>query len=258
MKPTRAFLGWAVFLLCLTALSASTASVFRTSVYSVLKYPMLFSAGLAQSGRDLINFKKNAKENKLLREALAKERFGRFQNREWVLENERLRKLMELSQTLPLRTRRLVFARVIGRSPTTWQRVLLIDKGTKHGLEPNRPVLSGHALVGKVIEAGPSVAKVLLITDPNSRISVIVQSSRQQGILFGTLSGQCRMKYLALDAETKQGDLVETAGLGGVFPKGLPVGTLELGWKEPGQLYQVARVRPLVDLNRIEEVACVD
>lgn len=258
MKPTKAFLGFAVFLLCLAALPVPTASFFRSSVYSVLKYPLALSSLLAQSADDLFHFKRNAEDNERLREALTKERFRRFQSRELILENARLRQLIDLRQTLPLRVKRTVFARVIGRSPATWRRVLLIDKGARHGLERDMPVLSGHALIGKIIETGPSAAKVLLITDPNSRVSVITQTGRRQGVLFGTASGQCRMKYLSVDVPIERGDFVETAGLGGVFPKGLPVGTLELAWKEPGQIYQVARVKPLIDFNRIEEVVCVD
>jgi rod shape-determining protein MreC len=121
----------------------------------------------------------------------------------------------------------------------------------------NQPVLSGRSLIGKIIEAGPGVSKVLLITDPNSKIGVIIQRTRQQGILYGTFAGECRIKYLSVDAEIKAGDTVESAGYGGYFPKALWVGAVARAWKEPGQIYQVAEIKPATDLSRVEEVVCL-
>jgi rod shape-determining protein MreC len=119
------------------------------------------------------------------------------------------------------------------------------------------PVLSDASLIGRIIETGPHVSKALLVTDPNSRVGGLIQRTRDQGILYGTFSGECRMKYLSLDAKLEPGDVVESAGYGGLFPKGLLIGTVQKVWKEPGQIYQVASVKPLQDLARIEEVACV-
>ncbi len=257
-RPTRPFLGVAVLLFFLTALPLSASAAIRGTVISFLGAPISFSKNTAKFFVDLYYFRRNADENLALRRAISQLRYDRFQVQEIRQENERLTKLLDVKKTLPTSVRRSLFCRVIGRSPLAWNRVLLIDKGTRQGIRRNMIVLSDLALVGKVIEAGPSVSKVLLITDPNSKIGVVIQRTRQEGVLFGTSSGECRVKYLSVDTEVKEGDVVETAGFGGYLPKGLLVGRIEKVWREPGQIYQVARIKPLMDLSRIEEVVCLE
>lgn len=65
------------------------------------------------------------------------------------------------------------------------------------------------------------------------------------------------MKYLSVDAEIVPGDIVESAGYGGFFPKAVVIGKVIKVWKEPGQIYKVAEVQPLTDLSRVEETACL-
>ncbi|MGH7198910.1 MAG: rod shape-determining protein MreC [Candidatus Omnitrophota bacterium] len=257
-RPTRPFLGVAVLLFFLTALPLSATAAVRGSVLSFLEAPISFSKNAAKFFVDLYYFRRNAEENLNLRRAVSQLRYDRFQVQELRGENERLTKLLNINKTLPTSVKRSFICRVIGRSPSAWNRVLLIDKGARQGVRRNMIVLSDLSLVGKVVEAGSSVSKVLLITDPNSKIGVVIQRTRQEGVLFGTSSGECRVKYLSVDTEVKEGDVVETAGFGGFLPKGLLVGRVERVWKEPGQIYQVAKVRPLTDLSRIEEVLCLE
>ncbi len=209
-------------------------------------------------GVDLYRFRQNADENLRLRTALARKRLDTAQLQELHLENARLTKLLDLRETIPPAIHHAYFARVILRSLLSWNSIILIDKGTRQGVRPNMLVLSESSLIGKVVEAGPFVSKVLLITDPKSRIGVLIQRTRQGGLLFGTSSGECHMKYVSVDTEINAGDKIETAGFGGFFPKGIPVGIVERAWKEPGQIYQVVAVKPLMDLNRLEEVIAID
>lgn len=229
---------------------------FRGSLASTLEFPLALSQNAGRLLLDLVQFRKNADENRFLRKKLAQSRFYDFQKEELLLENKRLTRILSLKPAIPPSSRAFV-CRVIARSPSAWNRVILIDKGRKEGIRPQMPVLSNLSLVGKVVEAGPSVSKVLLITDPNFRAGVGVQGTREQGILLGTLSGECRVKYLSGDTQAKPGDQVATAGLGGFFPKGLPVGAIERIVKEPGQAYRTAHVKPFADLGRLEEVLCV-
>jgi rod shape-determining protein MreC len=256
VKP-RVLAGTGVFLLFLTALPLPVAASLRSSLYSLLKDPIRLSGAVARTAVDFFHFRRNAEEARAMREAFARVRAERFETEEIRLENARLRKLLNLKEAIGGEVKRAFAARVIGRSPLSWNRSLLIDKGASDGVRLNMPVLSGHALAGKIVETGASAAKVLLVTDPNARIAVILQRTRQQGILFGA-GTECRVKYLSVDAALKRGDVVETAGFGDFFPKGLRVGTVERVWKEPGQIYQVASVRPLADLDRVEEVLCVE
>lgn len=258
LKPRRVFLGIVIFFIFLAVLPLSASVFIKGSFYSLVKTPVAFSKAVAQTAVDLFFFGRNAKERRSLKRTVALTRFDQFKLEELSRENVRLTQLLDLRRTLPADVHHLVFARVIARSPASWNRVFLIDKGSRQGVKENMLAMSDSTLVGKVVETGPAVSKVLLITDPNSKIGALIQRTRQAGILFGTSQGECRMKYISVDPALKQGDLVETAGFGGFFPKGLIVGTVSRSWKEPGQIYQVAEVTPLADLSRLEEVALVE
>lgn len=255
MNP-RVLAGTGIFLLFLTALPLPAAASLRSSLYSFLKSPITAVGAVTRTVSDLFHFRGNAADARKLKDALARVEAQRFETREIAIENRRLLKLLDFKQSLPPSVKSAVAARVIGRSPLSWNRVFLIDKGSRSGVKLNMPVLSGHALAGKVVEVGPSVAKVLLLTDPNARVAVLLQRTRQQGVLYGT-AHECRIKYLSVDAAVQRGDIVETAGFGDFFPKGLRVGTVDRVWKEPGQIYQVAAVKPFVEFDRMEEVLCV-
>lgn len=257
LRPNRAFFAGVVFLIALAAAPASFSATFRNLAYSALKTPVQLSREAAILAGDLWHFRANAqrarKADKGIERAMALELYAR----EALAENERLTRLLDIKKIIPPGASSLVTARVIGRSPSTWNRVCLIDKGTGDGVRVHMLVLSGLSVAGKVIEAGPSVSKVLLVTDPNCRVGALVQRTRDPGVLFGALSGGCRLKYLPVDARPQPGDVVETAGFGGHFPKGFRIGTLRRVWKEPGQIYQVAEVEPEADLDRLEEVICL-
>ncbi len=258
LKPIRFFLGIGIFLLIFTAIPLSLTAQIKSAAYSLIKHPVILFEAPTKLAVDLYFFRKNAAENHKLKNALAEKRFQELQLQELRLENARLTKLLQIRSVIPPAIHHMFFSRVILRSALGWNRIILIDKGTQQGIKPNMLVLSESSVVGKVVMAGPGISQVLLITDPKSRIGAIIQRTRQGGLIFGTSSGECHMKYLSIDTEVKPGDRVETAGFGGFFPKGLPIGTVERVWKEPGQIYQVAQVKPLMDLNRIEEVAAID
>ena len=209
---------------------------------------------------ELVCFRRNAGENRSLRKELSGLRAESFRARELSIENERLRRLLELKGGAPPQLKSKIAARVIARSPQSLDRVLVIDKGRRDGLRANMLVLSELSVVGKVVESGDSSSKVLLISDPGFRLGVLLQRTRQQGVLYGFSgsAGECRVKYLSLEIEIKQGDVVESAGFGGFVPKGLPVGIVKRMLKIPGQIYQTAVIQPSVSLDRVEEVLCVE
>ena len=142
----------------------------------------------------------------------------------------RLRALLALKDH-PYRT---VSARMIGRDPGHWFETLLVDRGLADGIRRNDPVLTSDGLVGHVIETAGSWARVLLIVDPRSAVGVFVGKMR--------------------DADIRPGDVVVTAGLGEIYPRGLPVGTVVTVTRTAGDLFQEALVRPGADLNHVEEM----
>lgn len=176
------------------------------------------------------------------------------QLKEQMYENKRLHEVLELSEQEPYD---FTVAQVVGKEPTNWLNSLVINKGKAEGININQPVMNFSGLIGKVIEIAPHSAKVLLISDVNSRVVVLVQRTRQEGILEGIGRGLCRLKYLSLDAEVELGDVVISAGVGGVYPKGLVIGRIQSIRTERGGLYKSCIVKPLSSLSGLEEVLCL-
>jgi rod shape-determining protein MreC len=169
-------------------------------------------------------------------------------------ENKRLKGLLDFRKAIPYST---VPVQVIGRDPSNWSNSLIIDKGVNHGIKKNMAVLSTKGLVGRVVEVGRYSAKILLISDPNSKVGAVIRRNRQGGILVGRPDGECKMVYIALDSDVAPGDLVISAGFGSIFPKGILIGKVTRVGKEPGRMYKYAIVRPSQDLSRLEEVLCI-
>ena len=171
--------------------------------------------------------------------------------REQALAAQRLERLLELHHQTAFRA---VTARVITRDPSRWFSTLLIDRGSRDGLQRNAPVVTPDGVVGRVIEVTPTAARVLLVADSRSALGVLVQRSRDVGVVEGRSGLMLHMKYLSRTTQVEPGDLVVTSGQGGVFPRGLVVGRIVRIFREPGALLQEAEVEPAAPLDRLEEV----
>lgn len=175
-------------------------------------------------------------------------------------ENERLKALLDFKEENPDLT--VYGARVTGKSPGNWFNTLTIDRGSEDGVAVDMAVVTDKGLVGRVIEVGGRWAKVLSIIDSQSAVSAIVQRSRDNGTLQGDTTlydgeGLCRMVYLPQDATVREGDIVITSGLGDIFPKGLPIGTVVSVENEPFAVYKTALIQPGVDFEHLEEVLVI-
>lgn len=144
-------------------------------------------------------------------------------------------------------------AQVIGRDPTDRAKILILNKGTKHGIAANMPVVTHRGVVGRIVSAGWSSSKALLITDVRSAMDAIAQETRESLVVVGANSPTLEVKYLSFNAKAKNGDIVISSGLGGIFPKGLLVGALEDIKPISGSLFLSARLRPAEDFGRLEE-----
>jgi rod shape-determining protein MreC len=118
----------------------------------------------------------------------------------------------------------------------------------------NLPVVAPDGLVGRIVEITPHASKVQLVTDPLSAVGGLLQRTRVTGIVSGNLGAGTRMTYLPLLADVAAGDEVLTSGMGGVFPKGIPIGRITAVERRSGALFQEAAIQPSVDLGRLEEV----
>ena len=148
-------------------------------------------------------------------------------------------------------------ARIISGSTDSWSSTVTIDKGSSAGLSVGMPVTDSNGAIGQIIKCGPTSATVRLITDENSAVSAMIQSSRAQGILRGSVDGTIRLTLVRTDQTVEVGDTVVTSGLGGVFPKGLPLGTVLSVERTSGSLYYEIEVEPLASAESFEEVLVI-
>lgn len=167
-------------------------------------------------------------------------------------ENKRLRRLLNLKERSLYES---LASSVIAREPTNWFHTLLLDKGERFGIKESSIVITPEGLVGRVIKVNKNSSQVLLITDPGSEIGALVQRSRIQGVIQGRRR-YLILKYLPLEADVREGDLVITSGLeGGLFPKSLAIGRIkEIESPHPQDLFLNIIVIPEANLTSLEEV----
>jgi rod shape-determining protein MreC len=151
-----------------------------------------------------------------------------------------------------------VAAQVIGTSGSERSHVLYLDKGSEDGLKPEQAVITPDGVVGKIRDVFPHTSQLLLISDSSSGAGVILASTRIRGIVKGTATGRVEIDNLTADSRIKVGELVVTSGGDLVFPRGLPVGTIESIAPDPlHQPYTAIVIKTAANLNRLEEVLVI-
>lgn len=153
----------------------------------------------------------------------------------------------------------LTAARVIARSPDNWYKNLVIDKGSSAGIALGMPVISPDGLVGRVSSISRDSARVDLITDREMAVGVFMEKNRDvTGIVEGLDNNNyLQMADIADNGKVQQDDLVITAGVSSVYPKGIPVGTVGELKRDPSGLLFTTRVKPAVDFSHLEEVLVI-
>lgn len=205
----------------------------------------------------LVNASRRARE---LSEQVARLEGELHRAREYRLENERLKKLLDFKSGPAADSGlEVTAAAVIGRDPGNWFSTITINKGRAEGIRENMTVLTPRGLVGRVIAATDRTATVLLITDPRSAVSALVQDSRTPGMVEGTAgsAGSLRMIHIPNDMPTRPGQVVVTSGTKSIFTRGIPIGEITSVKRDPTGLFFEASVRPFVDFNRLEEVLVI-
>lgn len=166
----------------------------------------------------------------------------------------RLQGLLDLQSSYNLQS---TAAHIISGPSDSWSSTVTIDKGTSSGLSVGMPVTSSSGVIGQIVECGATSSTVLLVTDESSSVSAMVQSSRAQGMLDGSAAGEVRLDMIRTDQTVEVGDIVVTSGLGGVFPKGLPLGKVTSVEKNPGSMYYTIVVEPYAHTENAEEVLVI-
>jgi len=191
----------------------------------------------------------------------------RVENRSLRATNEALRdvehEVNRLRQALNYRQRsefKLVPAQIITRDSATWWRTITINRGREDGVESDMPVLTDEGLVGKITTVSANISVILLVSDENCRVAATVEGTREQGIVTGqrvagAVAPMLDLNFLSKQADLKPGQKVYTSGVGGVFPSGLLVGTVQTF--RVRELDGQALLAPAVDLARLEDVFVV-
>jgi rod shape-determining protein MreC len=167
-------------------------------------------------------------------------------------ENETLRRQLDFKSAVPSFT--MLPAEVIGRDPSNLLQYLIIDRGSVDGIAEAMPVLTAEALVGRISEVSMHSATVMLISDPSSSVSCLIQRTRATGVVQGYPGNELVMHYIPQGDTVAPGDMVLTSGLGGNFPKRLVVGQVASVTSADVEMFQEARVKPAVNLADLEVV----
>lgn len=219
---------------------------------------------LADSFEDLSDLQNTYEENEKLKARLDEYVKLKTEVQELEKENKELRDILDKQDNL--REYSPIQATVIGRNPERWQESAIINKGKIHGIEKNMAVITSKGLVGKVknVSQFRSTVQLLSTMDPKNRISALIQGTKGKKNTYGFIEGYDQKKKMLLlkridfDIEVEKGSTVITSGLGGVFPRGLPIGTVEDVKIDQYGLTQTAYIKPFADFYDINHVMIAD
>lgn len=194
-------------------------------------------------------------ENEELKKRIAILEENIYKLKEQELENERLQKLLNYEEDKE-KNYELLLAKVISRDPNNWYKTIIINRGSQHGIIPDMTVVTHDGLVGMVIGVTKNTAEVLLILDAEGAVGARVLENRYTpGVVTGTgRSDYLQMIHLPHDMPIERGHTVVTSGLGGLYPKGIRIGTVAEVNMEASGLIKNALIEPFVDFDRLEEV----
>ncbi|WP_456273882.1 rod shape-determining protein MreC [Bacillus sp. AK031] len=225
---------------------------------SLVSRPVNSISGFIENVKDLQNtYTENQKLKSRLEELVKLETMVKDLEKD----NEELRQILGKEENL--RDYDPIQATVIARNPSQWDDLLIIDKGKVQGVQSNMAVITSQGLIGKVksVKQFSSTIELLSTKNPNNRISALIQGDvNAVGSIEGydTDRDQLLVKRIPNDIKLKEGSKVITSGLGGVFPKGLPIGEVKEIVPDQYGLTQTAYVKPTADFYHLEHVMVVN
>lgn len=167
-------------------------------------------------------------------------------------QNQRLKELLDTQHSLDLNVQ---LARVIDVDLGAFRYRITLNVGARDGVKPGQPVIDAHGVMGQVREVLPTTSVVMLITDPEHAIPVVIERSGLRTVAYGSRSGdELTLPNIPLAADVRVGDRLLTSGLGGRFPPGFPVGDVESVAPATTGMFQVAEAKPAADIDRSEDV----
>ena len=190
-------------------------------------------------------------ENKALKEQVERLTEERDKARELAAQDAQLRAAYGVPGQIGYHT---IAANVIARDASIWFRRITIDRGTNDGVKMSMPVTTAIGIVGRVVALGPNFAEVQLITDRHAGAGAMLQKARDMGVVRGLDNARCELKDIPSGREVQIGDVVESTGLDGIYPKGLVIGTIESVEDDPNAPSHRIILKPEAPLDRVETV----
>ncbi len=228
---------------------------WANGILKPLSYPYdavskMFSSISGRIGDVMDSADENQRLKAQLRDSLVeRQRYGEIIN-----ENKRLKELLGLKDQIQGHG---IAAQVVARGFDKFINTLVIDKGTNDGIQKDMTAITARGLAGKVYATRGGFSDIMLLTDPNFSVAVRLQEGRHEGVLSGTGHWYCILKYIPTEETVKEGEIVVTSGLDGIFPQGLPVGRVTKVRTEGVEFFQYIEVVPFQSPAKIEEVMVI-
>jgi rod shape-determining protein MreC len=254
LKAKKKSLIIAAFCICLVLFLSFVISAIRAPLTDTFSQPFNLINVIQREIGGFIFYHRNYIKNEMLSKENDFLRSKLIAFAETVQENNRLKDLLSLKKETPFK---VIPAHAIGRSADSWTSVVMVDRGANSGIKRGMVAISFLGLIGRVSEVTAFTSKVTLINDPNISVSAMLQRSRQEGLVSGTLGNYLIMRYLPEDVDAKVGDIVVTSGLNELYPKGVLIGTVAEINREFSGLSRYAIIKPAVTLSGVEELLII-
>jgi rod shape-determining protein MreC len=262
-RPTLLFIVVLSLLFVLMSFSSQTRYVgetrtmFERTVMTVFSPVPKFVNWIGGTAQDMhygyLDMRRAVNENVELRRKVAELTTQNLKLSQSGSDMRRLRSLLAYSEQFEFETS---MAQTIMLDTAGRFKSIIIDRGSRDGVQVNDIIANANGLIGRVVLTTADLAKVQLVTDTNCAVGSLVERTRRQGVVRGTGGTIVQMQDIPSLADVQPGDRVLTAGIDGVYPKGIPIGTVVRS--EPGQsLFKTVTVRPAVDFGIIEEVIVI-
>ena len=206
---------------------------------------------VASTWRSYIDLVDLGAENQELRADLLRLEETNLQLREALVSSGHLDQIVEMRDDFEVP---MLPSSVVGLDVSPLFRSVLVDRGTRHGVQAGNPVITHEGVVGVVTRTSSHASKTMLVLDRQSAVDAVVQRSRTRGTVRGRGTGWPEFEFEARSGDVQVGDLLLTSGLGGVYPKGLKLGEVTELSESGGGLFRLAVVSPGVDFGRLEQV----
>lgn len=240
-----------------TAYVGETRTMFERTVMTIFSPVPKFVNWVGGTAQDMhqgyLDMRRAVNENVQLRRKVAELTTDNLKLSQSASDMRRLRSLLAYSEQFEFETS---MAQTIMLDTAGRFKSIIIDRGSADGVQVNDIIANANGLIGRVVLTTNDLAKVQLVTDTNCSVGSLIERTRRQGVVRGLGGNIVQLYDIPALADVQPGDRVLTAGIDGVFPKGIPIGTVVRS--EPGQsLFKTVTVRPTVDFGTIEEVIVI-